>query len=721
MTLIDGIPPELHKDFALYARLEPRCRSNDFARGLEARTADPLWMLARQWQTGEFQGEDAGSPLEVHVKHSTQSLARVRLGETGEPFELLDAPLETIVEQEWLGLDWRTRVQIGQQFERFVRSRLKSDEPAALPQAVIEAYRQAYPLDIPTTEEEWAAIDGTTRRFLEFYADRVVDGENLLHNIDFTDQNEHQISPLGDITEEQLHSVLQNLKDWCDRLNIRPNAGKPEAWRSQQLDYRFELNPPEDTQPASLFSVGLEHKDDLKQGVLSEGFRKEFKDHGIAFSHDVTIKVEVEDSQWQITDGDQSYIVRIEGEALQLYLSDKTRILAPNYRNGELDWYTFNIAGGLQGIWIGRDPIKTHPTRITVGGVSPRWWAFEDANIDFGKLDVAKPDLAKLILMEFALIYGDDWFSVPLPVQMSNLVKINEFKVFNVFGEDLIVDPARKPDPNPLLRWEMFTLSPVPNPDQPGVGNPDLPGVADVLGNPVLFIPPVTGFREESPAIEEVRFLRDEGANMVWGVEHTVRNGLGLPVDGSDAQRERSERQCEADITRLEAELVEIEQQLAAGGLGGEEREVLETKAKEKREELARLHEGAKLSSSGVPRYRLATTVPENWIPFIPAPYFVPNDPRIRLRRAQMLRNVDDEAPDTIRAMSRLLELADDPLLWLEEAIVPRSGLRAQLTAQRVRWVDGKTYVWLGRKVTTGKGEGSSGLRFDVLMQRENE
>jgi hypothetical protein len=46
---------------------------------------------------------------------------------------------------------------------------------------------------------------------------------------------------------------------------------------------------------------------------------------------------------------------------------------------------------------------------------------------------------------------------------------------------------------------------------------------------------------------------------------------------------------------------------------------------------------------------------------------------------------------------------------------VPRAGLRMQLTAQRVRWVDGKTYVWLGRKVLTGQGEGSSGLSFDVL------
>ena len=56
MSFIDGIPPELYEDFALYVRLEPRCRSKDFARGPEARTADPLWMLERQWQTGEFQG-----------------------------------------------------------------------------------------------------------------------------------------------------------------------------------------------------------------------------------------------------------------------------------------------------------------------------------------------------------------------------------------------------------------------------------------------------------------------------------------------------------------------------------------------------------------------------------------------------------------------------------------------------------------------------------------
>jgi hypothetical protein len=261
----------------------------------------------------------------------------------------------------------------------------------------------------------------------------------------------------------------------------------------------------------------------------------------------------------------------------------------------------------------------------------------------------------------------------------------------------------------------MFTLSPVPDDAPLGVGDPSPPGVGDDLVVP-LFIPPVTGFREESLPLEEVRFLRDEGANMVWAVERTVRDGLGRAVDGFDAQRERVERRREADIARLEAELAQIEQQLVVAELSGEECEELEAEAEAIREELATLRQGPRPTAGGVPRYRLATLVPENWIPFIPTDASaILGRPGIRLRRAQMLRNTDDEAPSSIPAMSRLLELEDDPLLWLEEATVPRSGLRVQLTAQRVRWMDGKTYVWLGRKVLAGRGEGSSGLKFDQL------
>ncbi|HWH64809.1 MAG TPA: hypothetical protein VNS99_01860, partial [Gaiellales bacterium] len=43
----------------------PVTRSTGVEDGLSARLADPLWMLARQWQLGEFRGDDAGSAVSV--------------------------------------------------------------------------------------------------------------------------------------------------------------------------------------------------------------------------------------------------------------------------------------------------------------------------------------------------------------------------------------------------------------------------------------------------------------------------------------------------------------------------------------------------------------------------------------------------------------------------------------------------------------------------------
>ena len=46
-------------------------RAHQFDRALRAELRDALWMLTRQWQMGEFQGDDAGSPVlaKLHVGH----------------------------------------------------------------------------------------------------------------------------------------------------------------------------------------------------------------------------------------------------------------------------------------------------------------------------------------------------------------------------------------------------------------------------------------------------------------------------------------------------------------------------------------------------------------------------------------------------------------------------------------------------------------------------
>jgi hypothetical protein len=128
--------------------------------------------------------------------------------------------------------------------------------------------------------------------------------------------------------------------------------------------------------------------------------------------------------------------------------------------------------------------------------------------------------------------------------------------------------------------------------------------------------------------------------------------------------------------------------------------------------------------------YRLATTVPENWIPFVPADANAafgslklgPGRPSVRLCRAQMLRNEAAAKPEPIPAMSRILDLnASSPLLWMDEETVAREGAKVVLTRHRARWTNGETFIWLGRKILVGRGEGNSGLRFDVLRNSSSQ
>jgi hypothetical protein len=53
--------------------------------------------------------------------------------------------------------------------------------------------------------------------------------------------------------------------------------------------------------------------------------------------------------------------------------------------------------------------------------------------------------------------------------------------------------------------------------------------------------------------------------------------------------------------------------------------------------------------------------------------------------------------------------------LSLFEEEVPRSGLRLVRQFQYARWLDGSTFLWLARRKGVGRGEGSSGLRFDSV------
>src|SRR6185436_15713935 len=90
-----------------WMRLEPRCRNAEMNSSLQARIYDPLWLLARQWQLGEFQGEDNGSPIIASWQAETARLMRYYSGAI-KPDTIANAPaydgrrmpLEALVERE---------------------------------------------------------------------------------------------------------------------------------------------------------------------------------------------------------------------------------------------------------------------------------------------------------------------------------------------------------------------------------------------------------------------------------------------------------------------------------------------------------------------------------------------------------------------------------------------------------------------------------------------
>src|SRR5688500_10581208 len=83
-----------------YNRLEASPRSTDFDRSLRAEVRDALWMLTRQWQFGEFQGEDAASPVTAQILGEHRAPDRVGFpNDDVVPYDA-GSPLEVEVEHE---------------------------------------------------------------------------------------------------------------------------------------------------------------------------------------------------------------------------------------------------------------------------------------------------------------------------------------------------------------------------------------------------------------------------------------------------------------------------------------------------------------------------------------------------------------------------------------------------------------------------------------------
>lgn len=101
----------MRQRFELLRRVEPRQPTGDLDAGFSAQLGDPVWLLGRQWQLGEHQGENASSPVAVDFRVAAAQLKAPR---TRPGAQATVVPTESLVEGE--PEDWWTparRIRIG--------------------------------------------------------------------------------------------------------------------------------------------------------------------------------------------------------------------------------------------------------------------------------------------------------------------------------------------------------------------------------------------------------------------------------------------------------------------------------------------------------------------------------------------------------------------------------------------------------------------------------
>jgi hypothetical protein len=445
---IDTVPAQIAAAFMNeppgWTRLEPQSVSGDPTPGLEARLHDPLWLLARQWQLGEFAAEDAGSPVAVHVATTTSPVTAWLPGDpsTGRPARPLPpgALLEPLVEREpttALGPGLRQRADAGAQLLAQLAGAGVNVSPGG---SVLTALLAACPLKLPWADPHDTAAAG----LLALLAGRVPDAQAAAM------QAAAGLAAVPPALPPWLAGVpdpaaaLAALAGWLSwyrgHVAAEPDPDS-DCWIDERLEYRFGL---------------------------------------VAGTH---------------------------------------TLRAPAFGGGRVEWSDFvadSAAPATPGTSLaGSQTLLATPLRFA-GQPADRYWQFEDGQVNLGALQVAPHDLARLMLVEFATIYGNDWLVVPVDVPLGSYTEITAVSYSTTFGEQLVVNPAD--DTGRTGRFRMFEVS--------------VDGTDTTL--PGLLVPPSASGALDGPAAEEVLYLRDEMAMMGWAVERLVSGPSGDPRSRHD-------------------------------------------------------------------------------------------------------------------------------------------------------------------------------------------
>ncbi|MFP8888262.1 hypothetical protein ACLI4U_00615 [Natrialbaceae archaeon A-CW2] len=484
----------MNRNRSHWARLAPTSRSTDIETGLRASVHDPLWLLSRQWQLAEFRGADAGTPVDVSVTTERDPFTAVHLHGDGAagaadsvPYD--GGPLEPLIEREPVVTEGgspsgRLAAEAGTRFRRLLME---------------TGYGEYTPEDFPAAlhlEAPPEAMESADRRYFRVMDGRALDGraiyaalEDACPNLDavtaeadastdpWTNASVEKLPlPTGGSATDSYQEAALEFARWYLTLYDEPNAETGSAWRPTRLEYDASVTTGAG-ETAGAFDVsaypgGRLDRDDF---VPVEETDSSSASGGSSGGTTSGSEVDSNDSQSE-TPGDGSA------------------------ETGGSDDESVTITETVSG-W---------PTQINFPGMpNRRWWEFSDSSLAFTDLSADGVGLATVMILDYAVEFGADWYRLPLEMPVGSYVRVIDCTVTDTFGIELTAGPVDDD-------WRCFR-SELPAHDEPG-----------------LLLPPTLSNVTSSDPVEEVAFGRDEMANLVFGLERVVEGPTGDPVDRTE-------------------------------------------------------------------------------------------------------------------------------------------------------------------------------------------
>jgi hypothetical protein len=227
------------KSITYWNRLEPRPRGHEVLESLQARVRDPLWFLARQFQLGEFQGEDAASPAWIQMAYRLSPFTTwAPRGAGGEVIDM-STPLEELTQSEAFSGHLALRVELGQLAETLL-------EDQGLSADVIGKVRAAYPIPVPAEGDIALDPDGAEARFARVVGGRSCDGLTLYWEAVAAAPAlpARLTTPPNDVPGPDRSAVIQALGElarYVDRVYEAVGDADAPAWRAERLEYDLDI------------------------------------------------------------------------------------------------------------------------------------------------------------------------------------------------------------------------------------------------------------------------------------------------------------------------------------------------------------------------------------------------------------------------------------------------------------------------------------------------